>query len=195
MDGCVFCCESSCAGMPTPVPVFDAQGRQVFESRSGQVFIVVEGAPGQSGLLPGQSVMPQPPANRSDLQIQNTRALGDGSAAVCDKGPASTGGGGVPGISPPNFDPFNVTVTNTLNDFACRFEPHSSANACTQLNATGESRTISPFATVQFCHVVAATELLPPGENLLSVRLRDVGGNLGPTAQIVVRVATPTPQP
>lgn len=137
--------------------------------------------------------MPQAPTNRTDLQIQNTMAMGDGSPQVCDTGPASSGGGGVPGINPPNFDPFNTTVSNAMNDFACRFEPHGPTNACTQINATGESRTISPLASVQFCDIVAVTELLHPGENLLSVRLRDVGGNLGPTAQIVVRVATPTP--
>lgn len=137
--------------------------------------------------------MPQGPSNRADLQIQNTMAMGNGSPTVCDVGPPSAGGGGIPGINPPNFDPFNQTVTNALNDFACRFEFHSPASACTQTDVTGESRTISPFAAVQFCNVLAVTELLHPGDNVLSVKLRDIGGNLGPTAQIVVRVATPTP--
>jgi hypothetical protein len=122
-------------------------------------------------------------------------AMGNGSATVCDVGPASEGGGGIPGINPPNFDPLNATVTNTLNDFACRFESFPLGSACTQTDATGESRTISPLASVQFCNIVASTELLHPGENILSAKLRDVGGNLGPTAQIVIRVATPTPHP
>jgi len=181
--------------VPTPVPVFDAQGRRVFESRTGQVLIVVEGAPGLSGLLPSVSVMPQPPSNRADLQIQNTMAMGDGSATVCDVGPASQGGGGIPGINPPNFDPVSATITNTLNDFACRFESFAQGSACTQTDATGDSRPISPLASVQFCNIIAVTELLHPGENLLSAKLRDTGGNLGPTAQIVIRVATPTPNP
>jgi len=181
--------------MPTPVPVFDAQGRRVFESRTGQVLLVVEGAPGLSGLQPGSALMPEGASGRADLQLQNTKPMGDGSAAVCDTGPASSGGGGIPGINPPSFDPFNQTVTNALNDLACRFESHSALNACTQIDATGDGKPISPLATVQFCHIIAATELLPPGENIFSVKLRDLGGNLGPTAQIVVRVATPTPTP
>jgi hypothetical protein len=181
--------------MPTPVPVFDPQGRRVFESRTGQVLLVVEGAEGLSGLPPATALQPQPPSNRADLQIQNTIAMGDGSPTVCDTGPASAGGGGIPGINPPNFDPFNTTVTNTLNDFACRFEVHGPSNACTQTDATGESKPISPLADVQFCNILAATELLHPGQNILSVKLRDTAGNLGPTAQIVIRVATPTPTP
>jgi hypothetical protein len=159
------------------------------------MLLVVEGAPGPSGLLPGSSLMAMPPSNRADLQIQNTKPMGNGSPAVCDVGPVSEGGGGIPGIDPPNFDPLNVTVTNTLNDFACRFESFSLGSACTQTDATGESRTISPLAAVQFCNIVASTEVLAPGENVLTAKLRDVGGNLGPTAQIVIRVATPTPAP
>jgi hypothetical protein len=139
--------------------------------------------------------MPQPPFNRADLQIQNTLPMGDGSAAVCDVGPASEGGGGIPGINPPSFDPSNTTVTNTLNDFACRFESYGFGNACTQRDATNEFRPISDLAAAQFCNIVAVTERLRPGENLLTARLRDTGGNLGPTAQIVIRVATPTPSP
>ncbi len=167
----------------------------MFESKTGQVLLVVEGAPGLSGLQPGAALIPQPPSNRSDLHIQNTIAMGDGSPAVCDTGPASAGGGGIPGINPPNFDPFNQTVSDTLNDFACRFEVHAPTNACTQVDATGDSRTISPLAAVQFCNILASTELLRPGQNIISAKLRDTAGNLGPTAQIVVRVATPTPHP
>jgi hypothetical protein len=35
-----------------------------------------------------------------------------------------------------------------------------------------------------------------PGDSIVTVRLRDTpGGNTGPTAQIIVRVNTPTPTP
>jgi hypothetical protein len=195
LDGCVFCCEAQCAGLPTPVPVFDAEGRRVFSMNRGQFLIVVEGAPGLSGLLPGSSLMPAPPSNRTDLWIQNTRPMGNGSVTVCDTGSIAMGGGGVPGINPPTFDPFNSFVTNALNDFACRFEALTSSTACTQTNATGDSRTVNPMTTTQFCDIVSATATFEPGEHVLSVQLRDIGGNLGPTAQIVVRVATPTPTP
>ena len=47
----------------------------------------------------------------------------------------------------------------------------------------------------QFC--MAQNSLTPfnPGDSLVTVRLRDEVGNIGPTAQIVIRVATPTPTP
>ena len=34
-----------------------------------------------------------------------------------------------------------------------------------------------------------------PGDSIVTVRLRDVNMNIGPTAQIVVRVNTPKPKP
>jgi len=120
--------------------------------------------------------------------------MGNGSLVVCDTGQPPIGGG-VPGIDPPNFTPGNSFVTNALNDFACRFEAFSRADPCTRVDATGGSRMIDSNADVQFCDIVARTATFPPGESLLSVRLRDQIGNLGPTAQIVVRVATPTPVP
>jgi hypothetical protein len=195
-DGCVFCCDLSCQRTPTPTPQRDAQNRQIFFTRSGQFVIVIEGEKGVNGLAPGMSLMPQPPDNRPDLQIESSRSLGNGSAAVCDTGPPSAGGGGVPGINPATFAAGNQTVTDVLNDFACRFDPSVSAAApCTIVDATREPRLINSGADVQFCDFIAATAIFPPGETVLTARLRDVSGNVGPTAQIVVRVATPTPTP
>jgi hypothetical protein len=190
-DGCVFCCSQSCATTPTPAPLIEG-GRQVFSMRSGQFVIVVEGAPGLSNqkagtsLEPGVDLLP-------DLQIESTSEMGNGSAAVCDTGPTSAGGGGVPGINPPRFLPDDVAVSDALVDFACRFQSFTAAAACTFTDASGEPKIITPGATVQFCDFMARTTVLPPGDSLLTVRLRDVAGNTGPTAQIVVRVATPTP--
>lgn len=131
---------------------------------------------------------------RPDLQIQNSRDMGNGSVAVCDTGPPSQGGGGVPGIWPVNFDSGNAFVTAALQDFACRFDPSVSATSpCTMLDPGREPSLVVATSTAQFCDFVAATAAFPPGENVLTVRLRDVLGNPGPTAQIVIRVATPTP--
>ncbi|MCX8073281.1 MAG: hypothetical protein N3C12_12640 [Candidatus Binatia bacterium] len=130
---------------------------------------------------------------RPDLQIQNSRAMGNGSLTVCDTGPPSQGGGGVPGVWPPRFDPADTFVTNALQDFACRFDPSVSASApCTMLDPGREPSLVVATSTAQFCDFVAATAVFPPGDNILTVRLRDAQGNPGPTAQIVVRVATPT---
>jgi hypothetical protein len=193
LDGCLFCCELSCQGEPTPVPRFDAQGRRVFTVPSGQFVIVVEAKPGKSGLRVGTSLEPGIDG-RPDLWIQNNRDLGNGSTRVCDTGPASQGGGGVPGVVPPRFDIDDAFVTDALNDFACRFDPSiSSANPCTILDPSREPRLVDPQSTAQFCDFVAATAAFPVGANILTVTVRDVGGNTGPTAQIVVEVATPTP--
>jgi len=155
--------------------------------------IVVEGAAGVNGNQPANSLLPGPPDNGPDLQIENTEDTGigpsKGSLAVCDTGPISSGGGGIPGIDPPSFDPNSGFVTNALNDFACRFEFFTPGAACTYVDSTGEAKFINGNATVQFCDLVAINAQFPPGRSLLSAKLRDRFGNTGPTAQIVVNVA------
>jgi hypothetical protein len=197
MDGCVFCCDPSCAAIPTPTPEIEF-GRQVFEAKNGQFIIVIEGGPGTSKQAVGIQLGPVFPSNRPDLQIENTRGMGaNPSTAVCDLGPASAGGGGIPGINPPDFTPDpNPTpgfVTNALNDFACRFQSFSQSFPCTYVDSSGSGRFVNTNATTQFCDAVTGTAAFPPGDSLLTVQLRDTVGNIGPTAQIVVRVATPTP--
>jgi len=162
--------------------------------RSGQFVIVVEGAPGLSHQKVGTSL--QPGADqRPDLQIESSRNMGNGSATVCDTGPVSSGGGGIPGINPPNFQPNDDAVSDALSDLACRFQPFTASAACTFTDASGDPKIITASATAQFCDFMAITTLFPPGDSLLTVRLRDIAGNTGPTAQVVVRVATPTPTP
>lgn len=168
-------------------------GRRTFKTRSGQFVIVVEGRPGNSGAPVGVSLEPGIDG-RPDLQIQNTRDMGNGSRTVCDTGPPSAGGGGVPGVDPPRFDAEDPFVTDALNDFACRFDPSvSNSSPCTVLDEGREPRLVVSSSTAQFCDFVGSTAAFPPGDNVLTVRLRDVSGRPGPTAQIVVRVATPTP--
>ncbi|HVO22317.1 MAG TPA: hypothetical protein VMW56_01670 [Candidatus Margulisiibacteriota bacterium] len=202
-DYCVFCCDVSCARTPTPTPAFDAQGRQIFKVGSGAQFvIVVEAAAGLSGVLPGRSLTPVPPSNRSDLQIESTSNLGaNPTTKVCDTGPAPQGGG-IPGINPPSFDDTNQMITDALNDFGCRFgvfNVGSGSNAtgpCTKVDATQDPQLVTrnaPPGTVQFCDQVATVAAFPPGDSVVTVKVRDANGNLGPSKQIVIRVATPKP--
>ncbi|MBI3784650.1 MAG: hypothetical protein HY270_14755 [Deltaproteobacteria bacterium] len=192
----MFCCEQSCARTPTPTPAFDGLGRRIFTTASGQFVLVVEGVAGASARAPGTSLQPSSSDNRPDLWIESTRPLGNGSTQVCDTGPPSAGGGGVPAVSPPSFSSGIQSVTDALNDFACRFDPSVGAAApCTVLDSTREPRLINSSASVQFCDFVATTATFPLGDSVVSVALRDVAGNIGPTAQVVVHVVTPTPKP
>lgn len=200
-DYCLFCCDPSCSRTPTPTPAIDAQGRQIFSVNSGAQFvIVVEAAPGLSGALPGKSLTPIPPTNRSDLQIESDRGLGDNpSATVCDKGPASQGGGGIPGVNPPSFAEDNQMITDALNDLACRFGVFNSGSGpngtgpCTKVDATQDPTLVThnaPFGTIQFCDQVSTVAAFPPGDTVVTVKVRDENGNLGPAQQIVIRVPT-----
>ena len=149
---------------------------------------MVEAIPGLGGRGIGQSLVPFSPDNRPDLQVQSTRPLGNGSTIVCDKGAASQGGGGVPGIDPANFEPTNDLLTEAFVDFACRFATYPSSAPCTFTDASGFAALIDPAAQIQFCHFMATTESWPLGDSVLTVQLRDIDGNLGPPVQIVVKV-------
>jgi hypothetical protein len=193
----VFCCDSSCKRTPTPTPALDAQGRRIFSVNSGAQFvIVVEAATGLSGALPGKSLTPIPPTNRSDLQIQSNRDLGTNpTTMVCDTGPM---GGGIPGINPANYAEDNQMATDAMNDFACRFQVFNVAGPCTKVDATQEPAFITknaPVTTVQFCDQVSTLAAFPTGDTVVTVKVRDANGDLGPAKQIVIRVATPTPKP
>lgn len=127
-----------------------------------------------------------------DLQIQATRALGNGSAAVCDGAPPTFGG--VPGIDPPQLEDPDA-IADALNDFGCRFidgegQPlgRSCGTGCVRFES-GESGCVDERTQVQFCGQVAMPLAFPPGDTLVTVRVRDKGGNLGPPARLIVRVA------
>ena len=188
---CLFCCHDSCINTPTPTPAFDDLGRRVFEV-GPQFVIVVEGVAGASGNAPAMSLQPGPPDGRPDLQIENTEDMGTGptkgSTQVCDTGPISAGGGGVPGINPASFDPSSQFITDALNDFACRFGVFSPGVPCTFVDNTGEPKLVAG-GTVQFCDGVAFNAQFPLGLSILTVKLRDGFGNTGPAAQIVLHVS------
>ena len=194
LDGCVFCCNADCLTTPTPTPHIEG-GKRVFETLSGRVVLVVEGAPGSNGNAVATSLDAVDPDQRPDMQIQSTMNIGDGDPeipAACPPGQGTTDRG-IPGLPIPTFADA-PGVTDALLDFACRFDPGvSAAIPCTMRDASGDPKTINPSATAQFCDSVPDNAKFQPGDSLLTVRLRDNFGNPGPTAQIIVRVPTPPP--
>jgi len=126
-----------------------------------------------------------------DLQIQSTRNLGNGSAAVCDVMPPNFGG--IPGIDPPQLENPNA-IADALNDFGCRFIDGSGAplgrncsEACIKFD-DGDYHCKSDLTDAQFCAPIAMPMSFPDGDTLVSVRVRDAQQQLGSAAQIVVRI-------
>jgi len=179
--------------------MFDGQGRRVYERKGANGFLlVVEGKPGLNFRQPGTVLMhgsctpfSTGCAGLPDLQIEVSRNLGQGSAAVCDTGPT---GDGVPGFDPPNFDG-SPAVLDAVNDLACRFQANlTSSDACTK-NLFGVEAFEAPDTTRQYCAVVTGKMPFSGGDTVVAVQLRDTSGVLGPREEIVVRVPTPSPTP
>jgi hypothetical protein len=189
-------------------------GIPVFFHRFGHGFqIIVEGKPGSDGCkvgpcaygVPNDQSECRPTVDVScipdhtdlpDLQIEAANPLGNGSPAVCDS--SGDNPGGVPGVFPVTFDvSVNPDIVNIVNDFACRFidgdgQPlaRGASEACVKDALTQEYGFAKPTSTVEFCAAIESRrEQFPPGtQTLLTVRLRDVVGNVGPPAQIVIDV-------
>jgi hypothetical protein len=129
--------------------------------------------------------------------------MGSGINPVCSPSGAFNVYGGILGINPPDFTPTSAII-NTLQSFAVWFTYiQSTLSACTSGPGGGYSDFVSPnlallgrtpqSATAQFCDGMSAPQAFPPGDSLLTAQLTDTAGNVGPTAQIIVRVATWTP--
>ena len=194
-DGCVYCCDSVCATpTPTSTPFFDVQGRRIYQVNTGQLLIVVEGAKGLSNAAVGQSSLPGSAVNWPDIQIETTQKLGNGTQSTCANGDPAAG---VPGINPPSFTPESTPgiLTSALNSFGCQFDYYFPNAQCTWVGDRLNARYINLASTAQFCDQMSANAVFNFGDSIVTVRLRDVNGNTGPTAQIVVRVNTPTPRP
>ncbi len=181
-----------------------SDGTPVFSRSNGSGFsIVVEGAPGVFGYQVAPSSYQPDLVTFPDLQIQSNRTLGNGSLAVCDiTDPRAEGtpviGGGIPAINPPAFDLSESTI-DAVNDFACRFRDgagnpiaRTRAEACV-LFSNGDYGFVSTETTTQFCGAVDGVMPFPSGDTLLTARLRDVNGNVGPQEQIIVRIEPAQP--
>ena len=178
-----------------------ANGVPIFTRPSGTAFhLVIEGQPGSNHVTVGNSAYDAELLSFPDLQIETSRALGNGSTAVCDS--AGSKAGGVPGIDPPNFQPTDTSIA-IVNDFGCRFvngngDPvaRNSSDACTPDSASPSGFAfVNPASTLQFCTSTITKVLqFPDGDTVLTARLRDIDATPGPTAQIVVRIgASPAP--
>jgi hypothetical protein len=185
----------------------NAQGYPIYHNSVGSGFlIVVEGKPGISNLEVGKSIFrhePGDPTARPDLEIEVNRALGNGSPAVCDSRKPTIGG--IPAVNPPSFAE-TAEISAALNDLSCRFESFIESNASCTVDASGDFSFLNEKESkTQFCMVVARSWNFQDGDTLVSVRLRDVEGNPGPTAHFVLQrkpmapktppKAMPTPTP
>jgi hypothetical protein len=152
--------------------------------------IYIEARPGISGLpvatvtfessLSDPNVLP-------DLQVLVSRALGNGSPAVCDDGPAPPLGG-VPATLPAAFGGTQA-VANAINDLSCRFDARgSSGQACTR-DSFGVY-TFTGNSTVQFCTSpgVGIELAFPIGDTIVTARVRDIAGQPGHSKSIAIRV-------
>jgi hypothetical protein len=120
--------------------------------------------------------------------------MGNGNNPVCSPGGSYNVNGGIPGINPPDFTP-TTDIINTLQSFAIWFTYQSPGYACTAAPGGGSWAYVNSAATAQFCDQMSAPQAFPVGDSLLTAQLMDMGGNVGPTAQIIVRVSTRTPTP
>ena len=155
-------------------PVGFAEGVPIYQPLVGFGFsLVVEAKSGLSLRPVGISTFSE--FGPSDLQIQVTKPIGDGSKAVCDDMPHFLGG--VPPIDPPSFVD-DLVVTDRLNDFGCRFVDGegerqgrvcNSANACI-LRDDGSFGCASPDARTQFCGFVGRTLEFPVGDTRVPAR-------------------------
>jgi hypothetical protein len=156
--------------------------------------LVVEGRPGTSGRPVGGIAFnhdPSDPTVLPNLLVQVNRPLGDGSRSVCDNTPPTIGG--IPAIDPPDFS-VTQAISDAMNDLGCRFlnglgNPggRGATEACTQFS-DGSFRFVNSTSTLQFCGQIGRPFRFPPGDTLVSVRLRDDRGNHGPVARLIVRL-------
>jgi hypothetical protein len=118
--------------------------------------------------------------------------LGNGDPAInCDNGNFD----GIPSVEPPDFGPDmpGKDISSALVDFSCRFTSFDPGNPCT-LNSSGNPGlgNSSGGPSVQFCSSrLGFGQAFPVGDTVLTLHLRDANLNLGPPAQVIVRVVLP----
>jgi hypothetical protein len=121
-----------------------------------------------------------------DFQVAVTRLLGNGSAAVCDDGPApAEPAGGVPAIAGGDFGANPPAV----NDFSCRFDARTATGTgpCTR-NGFGVEVFRSTDTVLQFCAIIGAELAFQEGDTVVTVRARDTLGRVGQPMSMIVRV-------
>jgi hypothetical protein len=167
----------------------DSMGRPVFSRPFGQgMTLIIEARPGQSDTGVGGTTYSEA-GDLPDLQILVSRALGDGGAAVCEKDGHN---GGIPAVPSLDFSADPATVA-AINDLGCRAFERSGRPSVFPFTRTpgGSFATVSSLSTTQFGIPIAKAWAFPVGDTVVSVRVRDQAGNVGPVREMVVRVSPP----
>jgi hypothetical protein len=172
-----------------------SNGIPIFErATAAGFFLVIEAIPGPNGSDVGQITFDwngSDPNRLPDLLIVSSRALGNGSTAVCDDSPPSFIGG-VPAVNPPSFGGTQF-VANAINDFACRFTARNQGgDACTRTPGGDFGFVMNLPKTVQFCPTVGiGVELsFGLGDTMLTAIVRDEEGLPGAPRSIIIRVTS-----
>jgi len=124
------------------------------------------------------------------LQILSTRPLGNGSPEVCDN--TLPDFGGVPAVPGENFAETEF-ITAAINDFACRFvdgqgNPRGrTADAACFRRPDGDFGFVNTNSQIQFCATIPRLMAFPPGDTLLTVRVRNLNGRTSLPARLIVR--------
>lgn len=177
-------------------PIPQPPGRvPIFERAFGAGFsLVIEARPGgtRTDLDPRTfNSNPADPTALPGLLIVVSHPLGDGSSAVCDD---NSPAGGVPAVDPPDFSPTQL-IANAINDLACRFKDGLGSRrgrirqneACTAFD-DGGFRFKEAASTVQYCGMINDPLSFPEGDTQVTVRVRDLAGNVSAPEQIIVRL-------
>ncbi len=186
----------------SPVATTTPDGNPIFERPLNPAIggaygfsLVLEARPGGTLAPVGSSTFnwsSDNPTSLPDLQIEVSNKLGNGSPDVCDE--SGTTVGGIPAVSP--FD-FNPDAAPAINDLSCRFQNgtgqtqgRDATEACT-LILPAEVYQFVKVSTIQYCGVVTEVMAFPPGDTTVAARVRDTAGNLSAVSSIVIRVPSP----
>ncbi len=153
---------------------------------------VVEYRLGLSGQPVNANFCPVDTTARPGLWVESDQGLGPPGTPPAQ---CPTPVGGVPAVNPPSFGP-DQTITDALRAFAFRFLPFTTTAPCTFTDPSGLPKLVDPTPSEvyqQYCTKAENAFAYPLGTSVLSAQLQDGSGNLGPTAQVVVRVVTPGP--
>jgi hypothetical protein len=174
-------------------------GVPIYERSSGSGFsLVLEARPGGTKSAVDPSTFNSNPASPlvlPGLLIEVSRPLGDGSSTICDDTAPTLGG--VPAVDPADFSP-TQGVANAINDLSCRFKDGFGLysgrtkiqDACTTFE-DGGFRFVATGTTVQYCGLLEDAVSFPPGDTVVTARVRDLAGHVSFPSRIVVRVKTP----
>lgn len=175
--------------------LFDAEGRPIYERVLGQGLTLVLEA--ERGTAPLVEDAYDPFGALPGAQFIVSRALGDGSLAVCDYAPPMIGG--VPATIPFGFDDAAGNA-DAINDLGCRVNDGTgvprmrsdSAAACTR-DLSAEFRFVDPASDGQYCLPIARAWAFPPGDTIVAARVQDQFGLLSEPREMVIRVGGEVP--